>query len=114
MEPNKKSSAKCGDILLKDARNSLEVDVPAYHHKQRRNAPTISLQQIRQEIDNKLSQACTSTDKLCQVGPQGPPGDPGNHGYPGYKGEKGARGIPAHRDLWVLQGLKGQVEGLDL
>lgn len=80
-----------------DATNNLEAD-SAPHHKHRRNvaqAPnptTVSLQQIRQEIDKKLSQACTTTDKICQVGPQGPPGDPGVHGYPGYKGEKGAPG----------------------
>ena len=72
----------------------------AHHHKNRRdasqtqNAPTISLKKIRKEIDKKLSQTCTTTDKICQVGPQGPPGDRGAHGYPGYKGEKGAPRIP--------------------
>ena len=72
----------------------------AHHHKNRRdvsqtqNAPAISLQQIRKEVDKKLSQVCATTDKICQVGPQGPPGDRGAHGYPGYKGEKGAPGIP--------------------
>ena len=69
-----------------------------HHHKRRRdvaqtkNPPTISLQQVRKEIDKKLSQVCSTTDKICQDGPQGPPGDPGAHGYPGYKGEKGAPG----------------------
>ena len=57
------------------------------------NAPTISLEQVRLEIDQKFSKACTSKDKLCQVGPQGLPGDTGPHGYPGYKGEKGEPGI---------------------
>ena len=63
------------------------------HQRERRNAahsPTaetvITLQQIRQEINNKFNQACNATDKLCQSGP------PGAHGYPGYKGEKGAPG----------------------
>ena len=64
---------------------------------QKQNTTTISLQQIRQEIDKKLSQACTSNDTLCQVGPPGPPGDPGALGYPGYKGEKGAPGITGPR-----------------
>ena len=79
-----------------DAQNAVE----AHHHKNRRdvsqtqNAPTISLQQIRKEIDKKLTQVCTTNGKVCQVGPQGPPGDRGAHGYPGYKGEKGAPGIP--------------------
>ena len=72
----------------------------AHHHRNRRdvsetqNAPTISLQQFRKEIDKKLSQVCTTKGKICQVGPQGPPGGRGAHGYPGYKGEKGAPGIP--------------------
>ncbi|KAJ7370455.1 hypothetical protein OS493_032346 [Desmophyllum pertusum] len=172
MEPNKKSSAKCGDILhkgssvlsyismllivamflrmesinrktemnelriskveshieivstqtadhkdemkaSKNARNNLEAADSAHRHKQRRNvaqtpnAPTISLQQIRQEIDKKLSEACTNTDKLCQVGPQGPQGDPGNHGYPGYKGEKGAPGIPGPQGPLGTTGAQG-------
>ena len=64
---------------------------------QTQNTPTISLQQVRQEIDKKLSQACTSNNILCQVGPPGPPGDPGALGYPGYKGEKGATGITGPR-----------------
>ena len=72
----------------------------ANHHKNRRdvsqtqNAPTISLQQIRKEIDKKLTQVCATKSNICQIGPQGPPGDPGANGYPGYKGEKGAPGIP--------------------
>ena len=53
----------------------------------------MSLQQVRREIKEKLSQACTSKNKICQVGPPGPKGDPGPNGYPGYKGEKGAPGI---------------------
>ena len=82
-----------------------------HHHKRRRdvaqkqNSPTISLQQVRKEIDKKLSQVCSTTDKICQAGPQGPPGDPGALGYPGYKGEKGATGNQAQRDLWVQQEL---------
>ena len=75
--------------------------VSDYKYRQRRNADSIasavSLQQIRQEIDRKLTQACTTTDKLCQTGPQGPPGDSGAPGYPGYKGEKGAPGKPGPR-----------------
>ena len=81
-----------------DAINNFE-GVPGHRHKNRRsvaqtpNAPTVSLQQVRQEVDKKLSHVCTAKDKLCQVGPQGPPGDPDVHGYPGYKGEKGVPGI---------------------
>ena len=67
----------------------------------------MSLQQIRQEIDKKLTQACTNTDKLCQTGPQGPPGDPGAPGYPGYKGEKGAPGNPGPRGPLGRTGMHG-------
>ena len=58
------------------------------------NAPNISFEQVRLEIDRKLTKACTSKDKICQVGPPGPAGDSGPHGYPGYKGEKGEPGMP--------------------
>ena len=84
-----------------------------HHHKNKRdvsqtqNAPTISLQQIRKEIDKKLSQVCTTAGKICQVGPQGPPGDRGAHGYPGYKGEKGAPGIPGPKGLLGPSGAQG-------
>ncbi|PFX13584.1 Retrovirus-related Pol polyprotein [Stylophora pistillata] len=50
---------------------------------------TITLQQVRQEIDNKFNHSCRITSKICQAGPPGPRGA---HGYPGYKGEKGAVG----------------------
>ena len=86
----------CDFCRCTDAQNAVE----AHHQKNRRdvsqtqNAPTISLQQIRKEIDKKLTQFCTTKSKICQIGPQGPPGDRGAHGYPGYKGEKGAPGIP--------------------
>ena len=82
------------------------LSLSEHRKRQRRNVPQtqytprISLQQVRQEIKEKLSQACTSKDKICQAGPPGPsgppglPGDRGVHGYPGYKGEKGATGIP--------------------
>ena len=60
---------------------------------QTQNTPTVSLQQVRQEIKEKLSQACTNKDKICQVAPRGRTGDPGPHGHPGYKGEKGAPGV---------------------
>ena len=61
------------------------------HQRERRNvaAGTISLQQVRQEINNKFGQSCSGNNKICQTGPPGPPGA---HGYPGYKGEKGATG----------------------
>ena len=52
-------------------------------------AGTITLQQIREEINIKFSKVCKSSDRICQAGPPGPPGA---HGYPGYKGEKGASG----------------------
>ena len=66
---------------------------------QTQNTQKVSLQQVRQEIKEKLSQACTSKDKICQVGPPGPKGDLGAHGYPGYKGEKGAPGITGPQGL---------------
>ena len=71
------------------------------HQRERRNAaqsPTaetvITLQKIRQEINNKFNKACSATNKLCQTGLPGPPGA---HGYPGYKGEKGAPGKAGQR-----------------
>ena len=66
-----------------------------HHQRQKRNAAlsptavTVTLQQIRQEINNKFSEVCKSSDRICQAGPPGPPGA---LGYPGYKGEKGASG----------------------
>ena len=59
------------------------------HERERRNvaAGTITLQQVRQEINNKFNKSCNN--KICQTGPPGPTGA---HGYPGYKGEKGATG----------------------
>ena len=61
------------------------------HQRERRNvaAGTITLQQVRREINNKLNQSCSVNNKICQIGPPGPPGA---LGYPGYKGEKGATG----------------------
>ena len=86
-------------------------EVSVYQYRQRRNAaPTasaVSLQQIRQEIDRKLNQACTATDKFCQIGPQGPPGDSGAPGYPGYKGEKGVPGNPGPRGRLGSKGPQG-------
>ena len=52
-------------------------------------AGTVTLQQIRQEINNKFIDVCNSSHRICQAGPPGPPGA---LGYPGYKGEKGASG----------------------
>ena len=87
----------------------LEITCKVLHsisgHRQRKKrtvtqtpyTPRVSLQQLRQEIKEKLSQACTSKDKICQAGPPGLPGDRGAHGYPGYKGEKGAPGISGPR-----------------
>ena len=66
-----------------------------YRQRHKRNAAlsptpaTITLQQIRQEINNKFNEVCNSSDRICQAGPPGPPGA---LGYPGYKGEKGASG----------------------
>ena len=66
------------------------------HKRQRRNVPagTITLRQVRQEINNKFNQSCNVNNKICQTGPPGPPG---THGYPGYKGEKGATGKTGSR-----------------
>ena len=52
-------------------------------------AGTMTLQQIRAEINNKFNEVCKSSDRICQAGPPGPPGA---LGYAGYKGEKGASG----------------------
>ncbi|XP_022799387.1 collagen alpha-1(XIII) chain-like [Stylophora pistillata] len=65
-----------------------------YKREKRNIAPsstagTLTLQQIRQEINNKFNEVCKSSDSICQAGPPGPPGA---LGYPGYKGEKGAPG----------------------
>ena len=77
-----------------DARNKVRgLSLSGHRQRNKRNAPQtqntprISLQQVRQEIKEKLSQACTSKDKICQEGLPGPKGDPG------YKGEKGAPGV---------------------
>ena len=65
------------------------------------------MQQIRQEIDKKFTQACSTTDKLCQTGQQGPKGEKGALGYPGYKGEKGAPGKSGPRGPKGLMGFQG-------
>ena len=66
------------------------------HKRERRNvaAGTITLRQVRLEINNKFNQSCNVNNKICQTGPPGPPGA---HGYPGYKGEKGATGKTGSR-----------------
>ena len=60
----------------------------------------VFLQQVQQEIDKRIREACTTTDVVVQSGPPGPPGTPGAPGYPGYKGEKGAPGKPGPRGLF--------------
>ena len=66
------------------------------YQRERRNvaAGTITLQQVRQEINNKFNKSCSVNNKICQTGPPGPPGA---HGYPGYKGEKRATGKTGSR-----------------
>ena len=75
-------------LLVTEFQETLE-SVSRQHQRERRNiAPTpgvLSLQQIRQEIDKKFTQACSKADKLCQTGQQGPKGAKGALGYPGYK-----------------------------
>ena len=96
--------------LTDSAQTTLEK-ISDFHYRQRRNvAPSTSqltLQQIRQEIDKKLTHACSTTDKVCQTGPPGPPGDPGALGYPGYKGEKGAPGKTGPRGPLGRTGFQG-------
>ena len=78
--------------------------------EKRQIAPTpgvLSLKQIRQEIDKKFTQACTTADKLCQTGQEGPKGEKGAPGYPGYKGEKGAPGKTGPRGILGPKGTKG-------
>ena len=56
------------------------------------NTPAITLQQVHQEIKEKLSQACTSKHKICQEGLPGPKGDAGPRGYKGKRGAPGVTG----------------------
>ena len=106
-------------LLLTEFQETLE-SVSRQHQRERRNiAPTpgvLSLQQIRQEIDKKFTQACSKADKLCQTGQQGPKGAKGALGYPGYKGEKGVPGkrgpvvLKASRELMASEENKGPQE----
>ena len=84
---------------------------PSRHPRERRNIPptfsALSLQQIRQEINRKFTQACATADKLCQAGQQGPKGEKGALGYPGYKGEKGTPGETGPRGPIGLTGAQG-------
>ena len=90
-------------LLRADAQNNLEADISPHQYKKRRivaqtsPASKISLQQIRQEIDQKVKEVCNAGAKLCQEGPQRPPGEPVSQGEPGYKGEKGEPGKPGPR-----------------
>ena len=105
------NSSLSNSLAPTDSSQTTLEKIPAFHYRQRRNtAPStssISLQQIRQEIDKKLTRACTNSDKVCQTGPPGPPGDPGALGYPGYKGEKGAPGKTGPRGPLGPTGLQG-------
>ena len=101
-------------LLSTEFQETLE-SVSRQHPRERRNiAPTpgvLSLQQIRQEIDKKFTQACTTADKLCQRGQEGPKGEKGAPGYPGYKGEKGApgkTGPPGPKGFTGTQGIRGK------
>ena len=66
------------------------------YQRERRNvaAGTITLQQVRQEINSKFNQSCSVNNTICQIRTARPPGA---HGYPGYKGEKGATGKTGSR-----------------
>ena len=101
-------------MSLTEFQETLE-SVSRQHPRQRRNiAPTpgvLSLQQIRQEIDKKFTQACSTADKLCQTGQQAPKGEKGALGYPGYKGEKGVpgkRGPRGPKGLTGTHGIRGK------
>ena len=76
------------------------------YQRERRNvaAGAITLQQVRQEINNKFNKSCSVNNKICQTGPPGPPGA---HGYPGYKGEKRATGKTGTRGPWGPIGAPG-------
>ena len=97
-------------LLSTEFRETLE-SVSRKHPRERRNIAStpgvLSLQQIRQEIDQKFTQACTTADKLCQTGQEGPKGEKGAPGYPGYKGEKGAPGKTGPRGPKGLTGTQG-------
>ena len=98
-------------MLFKTDFQETVESVPGQRLRERRNvAPTagaLSLQQIRQEIDKKFTQACSTADKLCQTGQRGPKGEKGALGYPGYKGEKGASGKTGPRGPKGLTGTQG-------
>ena len=94
--------------------SGVETQNVDHHQRQKRNAAlsptsvTVTLQQIRQEINNKFSEVCKSSDRICQAGPPGPPGA---LGYPGYKGEKGAsgkEGPPGHSGPIGAPGVGGK------
>ncbi|CAH3192112.1 unnamed protein product [Porites evermanni] len=97
------------------SQETVERAVDQDRRKRRNVAPTpgvISLQQLRQEINRKITQACATTDKICQTGQQGPQGVPGAPGYPGYKGEKGAPGKTGPlgpKGLTGAQGVRGKL-----
>ena len=64
---------------ITEAHNNVKVlFLSGHRQRNRRNVPPtqstprVSLQLLRQEIDKKLTQVCTSSDKICQVGPPGP------------------------------------------
>ena len=105
-------------LALTDSPQKTLEKISDVHYRQRRNtAPStspLSLQQIRQEIDKKLTHACNNTDRVCQTGPKGPPGIKGKRGKkgpigpPGQKGDVGPMGEPGTKGLIGLKGQRGR------
>ena len=100
-------------LLSTEFRETLE-SVSRQHPRERRNMAStpgvLSLQQIREGIDQKFTQACTTADKLCQTGQEGPKGEkgaPGKTGPRGPKGLTGTQGIRGKQGPTGSQGFKG-------
>ena len=105
-------------LVLTDSPQKTLEKISEVQYRQRRNtAPStspLSLQQIREEIDKKLTHACNNTDRVCQTGPQGPQwikgkrGKKGSTGPPGQKGDVGPMGEPGIKGSIGLKGQRGR------
>ncbi|CAH3143484.1 unnamed protein product [Pocillopora meandrina] len=106
-----------GFPYLDSSTHSFLAGIIRDHKRERRNvaAGTITLQQVRQEINNKLNQSCSVNNKICQTGPPGPPGArssrcqgaTGKTGSRGPSGPIGAPGVSGKRGPVGPQGVKG-------
>ena len=105
-------------LALTDSPQTTLEKISDVDYRQRRNTTSstspLSLQEIREEIDKKLTHACNNTDRVCQTGPQGPPGIKGKRGKkgpigsPGQKGDVGPMGEPGIQGSIGLKGQRGR------